>query len=379
MKFQDILSSAAILLALTCASTAADFQVELVKPAQDAVVTLTPKAQLEYKTPAERGFNTPYQPDVVKHGESECSHPEPVQFEWSYQGEPQSDVVLQISKEADFSQTLDVKVEQGTKTEVTNLQIGTTYYWRVKVEASSKSEGASADATYYSPTQKFSTAFVLPQWYNVGGISNVRDAGGWNASDGKRFKMGLVFRGTEFDQHHALTEDGKQFLLNTLGIKTDFDLRGSKEWKDVPDYWSPLGREVNWINFPLSSYAGIFTDSQKELYRGVFKELAKPENYPMYIHCWGGADRCGTLNMAIKSVLGCSDNDIFMDYEMTTLSTHGNRGIQQGHFQEMLKKFEEYGSKDDAFSVKFVNYLKSCGVTDEEMQQIRSILLEDAK
>ena len=83
--------------------------------------------------------------------------------------------------------------------------------------------------------------------------------------------------------------------------------------------------------------------------------------------------------MAIKAVLGVSDNDIFTDYEMTTLSTHGNRCINSDGFKDMLKKFDEYGEKDDAFSTKFVNFLKSCGVTDDELNAIRGYLLEDAE
>ena len=365
LRFDRVALWAASLLLVASTAVGQDFSLAPRAPEDGASICLAPKAQLEYKTPEERGFNAEYKPDVVKHGESECSHPTPIVFSWTQTGTAPGAIVLQLATAENFDGARDYPCGEESKVEVTNLKIGTTYYWRLK----------SGD--YVSEARKFSTQYMLPQWYAVPGISNVRDAGGWKAADGKKYKMGLVFRGTEFDQHHALTEEGKQFILNELGIKVDLDLRGHSEWKDAPDYWSPLGRDVKWINYPLGAYASIFSDEQKKLYRETFKTLADPNNYPMYIHCWGGADRCGTLNMAIKSVLGCSDNDIFTDYEMTTLSTHGNRCIMSGAFQDMLKKFDEYGEKEDPFSVKFVNYLKAIGVTDEELDSIRNTLLED--
>jgi hypothetical protein len=82
--------------------------------------------------------------------------------------------------------------------------------------------------------------------------------------------------------------------------------------------------------------------------------------------------------MGIKAVLGVSDNDIFTDYELTTFSIFGERRIGSGEmikFREALKKYGE----NEPFSVQFVNYLKECGVTDEELDSIRNLLLEDAQ
>ena len=42
------------------------------------------------------------------------------------------------------------------------------------------------------------------------------------------------------------------------------------------------------------------------------------------------------------------------------------------------KALKKYG-ENEPFSVQFVNYLKECGVTDEELDSIRNLLLEDAQ
>ena len=127
----------------------------------------------------------------------------------------------------------------------------------------------------------------------------------------------------------------------------------------------------------FDAYSGILNDKTKAMYRDIFAALAKPESYPVYIHCAAGADRAGTLNLAIKSVLGVSDSDLFADYEFTSFSVFGERRIGSDTFKKFREDFKRYG-ENEPFSVQFVNYLKECGVTDEELDAVRNILLEDA-
>lgn len=346
-------------------------------PEQDAVVDLRPAATRDYKTPEARNWDLEYNPAKLKkdaHGED--SHPTPVVFQWKPCDAPDASYVVELSTNSDFTGDDLVIVDAGKATEcqATNVAPGATLFWRVKAIV----KDGDAETTCYSDVASFKTAATLPRWYDLPGISNVRDAGGWKAANGKRIKKGMVFRGSEFDNHMKIEESSREFIVKKLGVRVDLDLRGKSEWGGSPDYASPLGSEVRWINFPISSYSGILDDRNKKMFRDIFALLAKPETYPVYTHCWAGEDRCGTLNMGIKAVLGVSDNDIFTDYELTTFSIFGERRIGSGEmikFREALKKYGE----NEPFSVQFVNYLKECGVTDEELDSIRNLLLEDAQ
>ena len=64
---------------------------------------------------------------------------------------------------------------------------------------------------------------------------------------------------------------------------------------------------------------------------------------------------------------------------MTTFSTIGERYIHADYFEKLTKGLENFGGKDAPLSVKFENYLKSIGVTEEELDKIRELLLEDAE
>lgn len=350
-----------------------------VSPEDGATVDLRPEVQRRYKTPAERNWDGDYRPGQLKEkNDQDCSQPTPVEFSWEPATAPGATYTLQISECPDFTADVTREVKTGDKTTATatNFNIGTKYYWRVRAEAKAAD---NAYAVCHSDVRSFTTANYLPRWYDLPNLSNVRDAGGWTTVDGKKVKMGMVFRGGEFDQRSSLTDETKKYLLETMGIRVDVDLRGPSEWKDVEDYYSPLGRDVDWQNFRIGGYDGIFNDQNKKLFRDMFRLFSKRESYPVYIHCLAGADRTGTTLVALKSVLGCSDADLAADYEFTSFSKYGERRVGPGTaYDKMCKKLDEYGSENDSVATKFVNYLKSCGVTDEELQSIRDILLEDA-
>lgn len=352
-------------------------EITLVQPSFNAVVALEPKARREYKSPKERNWDEGYDPSSVKHGQSECSKPTPVVFEWKISGEPSVCFTLQVSNDESFENCREFVCGTNCSCEATNFNLETTYYWRVKVDSCSGNVESDKVLTNFSSVSRFTTNSVWPCWFDVPGISNVRDIGGWRAAGGKRVKTGVIYRGTEFDAHFDLSEEGKRILLEDLGLRTDFDLRGPSEWGNAPDYRSPLGSDFPRLNFPLSSYGSIFSDAQKELYRETFRALADKSIYPIYIHCWGGADRAGTLVMAIKSVLGVSDDDIFVDYELTSLSVNVERSVHSNDFKALLKELKAYGGENDTFASKFVNYLLSVGVTQEELDSIRETLLEN--
>ncbi|MDO5308244.1 MAG: tyrosine-protein phosphatase [Planctomycetia bacterium] len=376
MKKSLTLCVAALLSALASAVCYAADRPELLAPINGEERSLTPDEVAKYKSPEARDWDLSYRPVELKGDKKDCSQPKPVTFKWNGV-DADAAYKLEVSASPEFDAIVCCKdCGDQKEVEIYNLNIGTTYYWRVTA--------TSGDAQTVSDVASFKTAFDLPRWFNVPSITNVRDAGGWKAANGKRMKQGLVFRGSEMEPHNdggrvfELTAEGKDIMLNLMGIQTDLELRGPGEWDNDENYYSPLGREnVKWINFPINYYGAIFNDRNKELFRNMFHVFAQRESYPIYIHCVAGADRTGTTLIALKSVLGVSDSDMFFDYEMTSFSAIGSRRIGQDGFQGLLKKLDEF--EGETYGQKFVAYLKSAGVTDEEMDAIREILLEDAQ
>lgn len=287
---------------------------------------------------------------------------EPVKFQW----ECSQKATLHISLKKDFSEYTAYDTEDNSA-EAYNLMIGKIYYWRV----------CALDGTL-SQTRYFITEDIPPRWIkasesalktdNVRGVTNIRDLGGWKCENGKKIKQGLIFRGSEMDDHCTLTESGKNILLKDLKLKTDYDLRFS----DLP---SPLGDSVKLIRIPLRGTYGRISEF-KDNFRDMLSVFADESNYPIYIHCWGGADRTGTLLFLLCALLGMSEEDLFLEYEFTSFSVWGPRSSDSELFTEFKNALSEYGTDNDNLVTKSKNFVLSTGITEEQIEKFKSILLE---
>lgn len=89
-----------------------------------------------------------------------------------------------------------------------------------------------------------------PRLYALPEVANIRDCGGWRTADGRRVRFGRLFRSGELNNVDAgpegftLAESSRAFFTDTLGIRTDIDLRG--DWECVGMSGSPLGTNVVW-------------------------------------------------------------------------------------------------------------------------------------
>ncbi|MBQ4088314.1 MAG: tyrosine-protein phosphatase [Clostridia bacterium] len=283
----------------------------------------------------------------------DCTHPRAVAFEW--ESDSKADV-LEISTDADFRNVRRL-VCTGKRAEAGNLMLGTAYYWRVN--------GSEA--------RVFHTEDAAPRWLKVDGMSNVRDMGAWKTMDGRRVKQGLIYRGSEMDTHHSITEQGKWVMQNEMGIRTDLDLRGEAVGKLSE---SPAGSDINYMLMPCVAYESFLAEEQKPMCKALFDVLADERNYPIYFHCWGGADRTGTLAFMLESVLGLSDDDMIRDYELTSLSVWGERSRSGDWFASLVKGLEAYGDAGDSLREKALNFLRSCGIDDAVFEKLRINLLE---
>ncbi len=100
-------------------------------------------------------------------------------------------------------------------------------------------------------------------------------------------------------------------LIEELNIRTDLDLRTDDEVNGP--VLDPA--RVRWVHLPVTPYAYIARNGSREQYRNLFRFLAQPGHYPILFHCWGGADRGGTVAMLLHALLGVRWPDLIRDYE----------------------------------------------------------------
>ena len=109
-----------------------------------------------------------------------------------------------------------------------------------------------------------------------------------------------------------------------------------------------------------------------------FRVFCDPKNYPIYFHCIAGADRTGSLAVVLEAVLGVPEKEIEMDYERTFYPRMKNyTGSVWKSYQTLKEGIMKYGKEGDSFQKCAELYLKDCGITQEEIEKFRSIMLED--
>ncbi len=299
---------------------------------------------------------------------TENSHPQPVNFSWKINGTLTNDssVKLLISNDPAFKDARNVEVSSAdSETEVYNFHANREYFWKIAV--------SGPEGLVESPVSSFLTSDAAPTFFRVEGITNVRDIGGWKTMDGKFVRRNMVYRGSEMDTHHALTEDGRQVLRNELKIRTDLDLRGEAEGKI---FESPIGSDIRFAFIPCKAYAEFMEPERFEVTRALFSLFADETAYPIYLHCWGGADRAGTLVLMLNALLGVDDESLLTDYEMTLFSIWGERSRKSDLFCQLMAALDTYAKEGSTLSEKVVSYLRAAGVTEEQMEKIRALMLE---
>lgn len=288
----------------------------------------------------------------------------PVTITWTDSDDSQiTKYVVEYATKADYSDAVQVTKTtdlSDKKIEVYNLYKAMTYYVRVT--------SYKGDTAVRKAESTFKTTEQGPRIMNIDSLYNVRDLGGYLTADGKRTLQGMIYRGCEMNGSHglALSEAGNAYMSNVLGIKLDLDLRAD-------DSKTPLSSATK-KSFPINGYEYAFTE--KEYYRQIFAELADESNYPVYIHCWGGADRTGTVSYLLNALLGVSEKELIQDYELTSWSIFGVRDVDSAtyHFSEFVTRLKGY--EGGTLAEKTENYMLSIGVTKEEIASIRAIMIE---
>lgn len=341
--------------------------INLLSPKNKGVVSVTPKLQREIldSLPTHDVGDTVdwFNPSI---NDKDSSNPVLVMFTWGFEGSLNEVVAinLYIADNDAFTDCHAYSIMPGQMIlPVTNLLIGNTYCWKMIALGYN-------GPLYESQINTFTIENTLPQWYYIKGSTNLRDIGGYPVGDGKTIKKGMIYRGAELDGNLNATQKDISIFANKFKIKTDLDLRTHK-YAEQP-LVSPIPN-AKLINIPISAYAEIDLETQKNHMRQIFTILSNESSYPLFMHCIAGADRTGTVIFLLETLLGVTEQDAIMDYELTSLSVFGFRSRYQSFFREFRQILTPYGN---TLQTQVTNYLLSCGITLQQMQKIKDILIK---
>lgn len=367
---------AAIFLAAELAFAA----ISIVSPRDGAVVCALPKAAADYfalnsQTRIEFMANQDFRNALMKQKAGSAA---PIEFRWN--ADSGGNFVLEISETKDFANPVKIAARKSGRTpkqfraRAFNLKIAQNYFWRAK----------NADSGETSEVRMVSVSDAAPRLMRIDGVYNARDLGGRVGLGNRRVKQNMIFRGRGLNRNSkdgikageaAIKPEGIKYMTEVLKIKTDLDLRSKKEVADMSG--SPLGDGVKWINISAHSYGGTFTEEGKANYAQLFRVFCDEKNYPFYVHCIGGADRTGTLCYILNAILGVADDQLEKDWQATIFAGSNIEFVAQKRYLSILEGINKFGTKDEPTVVKAERFLKSAGITDEEIAKFRSIMLPD--
>lgn len=245
-----------------------------------------------------------------------------------------------------------------------NLLSGTTYYWNV-------SDGES------SVTRSFSTVYGEMRPIRLDGLRNVRDLGGRINADGRRVRQGLAYRGLAFDDcdENACCPypEAARVARDDLGIRTEVDLR--EEAVGTIKH-SMLGDGVRYVQIPFAAEGATLNDGGRRDLRRVLEVFADRDNYPIYFHCQVGTDRTGTIGMYLDAILGMSVEDIYLNYNFSSLSKDLRRNCYHQNGPVAFFEFLEECYPELTLPERLMVNLRRSGISEEDIEAIRSIMLE---
>ena len=300
-----------------------------------------------------------------------------------------------VSRNKDMSNAKEY-VTSESKVNVQNLFINTEYYWKVVTDDDESDVGTFTTDDYI-------------RWISARPLYNVRDNGGFMTDSGKRVKQGLIYRGGEItiktwgDHSLTATEESKKIFREDMGMVggLEIDLRGSGDIGD--NYKANAFAEDDDIAYEMlaiKSYNETFSKDgsgstnptkARQTVAQIFERIKEADQKPIYYHCYGGADRTGTLGFLINGLLGVSYSDLVIDFELTSYSSINNEHIrshlrdhQYDHWRNLINFVKTdttngYAYDEDApLKENIYNLLHvGCNVPTETLDTIRDIMLED--
>lgn len=424
MRFKSCSVLACVFACAVAVSQNAVGEIVLKAPAEGAVVSqLWPEQKEFMETPLEKRISVArtdaeskgVRPKRAKRKRSAM----PVRLEWKGDA---AKYKVTVSREPDGKVFYSAEVATNVVELTGLLEIARKWKWTV-------SDGSS------SATGGFSTEDYAPRIVRWPGVSNARDLGGRIGLDGRRVKQGLIYRtgglnnnaksvyytydeimamhkagtlakagvghsrylGPEYDAKlrsgkgidrnflrliksaptnpgdPKLTEESRAYIQDHFGIKVDLDLRG--DWECFGMLESPLGGDVKWCHYPCwAGYGGFTSPLGRASITAAFSLMVQKKNYPIVIHCIGGTDRTGTYAYLINGLLGVSEDELILDYDISFMAGQGP-DKRHRRWQKTLEDAVR-ALPGDTIPEKLKRYFVSLGFTEEQVEEVREFLLE---
>ena len=169
-----------------------------------------------------------------------------------------------------------------------------------------------------------------------------------------------------------ISDENRSIFLDTLGIKSDIDLRSDRECYGMEG--SPLGPTVTWYHISSSAYGGMQGEWGKEQFAKVFRVFLDPANYPIDFHCIAGQDRTGAVAFIVNALLGVAEEELFLDWEATGFWNRDPNFNHQQRFDKLYTGFDAFPG--ETIHERVEAYVLSLGFTKDDIQTLRDILLE---
>lgn len=291
--------------------------------------------------------------------DKEVCTPPAITFAWTdSKAAEDKEYIVSISEKDDMSSPLQFKTKE-TTIDIYNLKVGAKYYWTVSADGET------------SMKYVFETKGGYPRFIKADNVSNFRDIGGYKTESGKYVKQGILFRSGQLEDANS---DGRKVIIGNLGIKTDLDLRGGAPVSAV--------KGLKCISVAMSWYNGIFSEENKPNVKKAIQVFANEDNYPILFHCSLGRDRTGTITVLLLGLCGVDETLITKEYFTSFYSVKGGFNAYEhsgavANIKALMSGLDKYGSSGDSLQKKITNYLLEIGVTQQEMDAIKSIMLED--
>lgn len=271
---------------------------------------------------------------------------------------------------------------RSTSADVYNLIPGLTYYYTV-------SEGSTVWEKGYFNTTGRRRMIKVSDTEKIGHANNCRDLGGLVVTDKgakKTIKYGYLYRGTNLDK---TTDTEKAFMTDFMKIRMDVDLRsgtssgpGSTEDGSYNCYrpFDPTRYDVGYINPGFTDFTDLTNVEKVKPVINTILSMAT-SGKSTYFHCRIGADRTGYFAMLIEGLLGVSEKDCSIDYELTCFSDavgekrYRNVAGNNQYFRQGLNYLR--GQDGDTFQNKIENYLvNTVGIDQKLIDEFKSIVLQ---
>ena len=282
-----------------------------------------------------------------------------------------------VSVLADDERTFTTKIGAGEDhVIVTNLCPNKHYTFEVKSVSGSKTLLSGG----------FDTKGSLHHLTYENKLRNIRDLGGWKTTDGKTVRYRKIYRGGRLDNRN-INEKGREDIL-AEGLRAQLDLRE----KNSTLKSSALGEEYDFCAPEIeSAFVNMLSKSApqtKQCIEFVLKCLK--EDKPVYYHCTLGRDRTGTLTMLLLGLLGVPEGEISKEFELSYFSPIGcsiaesedyslfsRTRDNDEYYKTGVQYLWEYASGAGTFKQAVETYLLGIGVTQQDIDDIRSIMLMD--